>query len=330
MSPSVDYADPEPPPQPTIEAVAAPRPSGPVDSPWERLATQRTEIETVKPPDEVIRPAGPPGIICPACRTENEASRRFCQSCGTPLVVTAPIQTVTSRPTPRSMRWLAILVPIVIVAGVLGFAGAALIKGLPGASATPGASASGGVPSNATPPGSAAPPTTSSGGPVAVRLRLYSTSYSKEVPPDPTAHHSGGKTIDGNPATSFQQDCAGRRPFVRFTFYGGNVPVVPAGSKPQRGDGHVEVATITILPGDQSSQAAWLSVERPHHLEIWIDGKKTLTATLKDQFGSQLIQVGRHVNDTIMLVIADTYDDGATSTMCAISELSFAGTTTEP
>jgi hypothetical protein len=330
MSPSVDYADPEPPPPPTIETVAAPRPSGPVDSPWERREAQRTEIETVKPPDELVRPAGPPGIICPACRTENEASRRFCQSCGTPLVVTAPVQTVRPRPAQRSLRWLAILIPIVLVAGLIGFAAAAVFKGLSGAGATPGASASIGPTAGTTDSSSGSAGPTASGGPVAARLRLWTTSYSTEVPNDPTNVHSGGKTIDGKPGTSFQQDCAGRQPYVQFTFFGGHVPVVPVGAKPQRGDGHVELATITILPGDQSSQTAWMSVERPRDLEIWIDGKKALTATLDDAFGSQVIAVGRHVNDTIRLVIADTYDKGATSTMCAISELSFAGKTTEP
>jgi hypothetical protein len=330
MSPSVDYADPEPPP-PTIETVAAPRPSGPVDSPWERLEAQRTEIETVKPPDELLRPAGPPGIICPACRTENEASRRFCQSCGTPLVVTAPVHAVTARPTPRSMRWVAILIPIVVVAGLIGFAGAAIIKGLPAASATPGATPSApATTGSAVSSSGSSGPTASSVGPVAVRLRIWQVAYSREVPKDPTAHHSGGKSVDGNLQTSFQQDCAGRRPYVLFRFFGGNVPTVPAGAKPQRGDGKVELATITIVPGDQSSQAAWMSVERPRHLEIWIDGKKALTATLTDEFGSQVITVGKHINDTIQLVIADTYSDGATSTMCGITELSFLGHTTSP
>ena len=42
------------------------------------------------------------------------------------------------------------------------------------------------------------------------------------------------------------------------------------------------------------------------------------------------IAVDKHVDDTIRIVIADTYDAGAKSTMCAISELLFSGTTTEP
>jgi hypothetical protein len=174
------------------------------------------------------------------------------------------------------------------------------------------------------------PPSASPSGQVAVRLRIWQVAYSREVPKDPTAHHSGGKTVDGKVETSFQQDCAGRRPYVLFRFFGGNVPAVPAGAKAKRGDGKVELATITILPGDQSSQDAWMSVERPHHLEVWIDDKKALTANLKNEFGPQVIKLGKHVDDTIQLVIADTYDNGATSTMCGITELSFFGQTTEP
>jgi hypothetical protein len=320
MAPSVGYAEPELPPPPTLEAVAAPKAVGPVDTPWARQEAARTQIETVKPPDEVVRPSGPPGIICPACRTENEASRRFCQSCGTPLVATAPVQVVTQRPKGRSWRWLLILVPIVIVAGVLGFGGAAFLKGGLPVGATPGPSGSPVAGVSGSPSGS---PTGSTGLPSAHLLRLWSTTYSKPVPKDPTGVHSGGKTIDKDPATSFQQDTAGgRRPWVQFQFYGGHVP----SDGKSRGDGNVDVTSITILPGDQSSQANFQKIRRPHHVEIWIDGKKALTAELKDAFGPQEIAVGLHVADTIQIVIADTYGTGASSTICAISELSFVGT----
>lgn len=325
MTPSVDYAEPDPPPMPIIEAVAAPKATGPVDSPWERLNAERTEIETVKPPDELIAPAGPPGIICPACRTENEASRRFCQSCGTPLVMTAPIQEFTAPAKPRSYRWVLFLIPIVIVAGIVGFGGAAIFKGLFGpaassvASGSPGPTSSGAISSDSVP----SQPT----GPVAGKLRLFTTSYSKAVPADPTAAHSGGKTIDGKPDTSFMQQCEGREAFVSFTFYGGNVPTVAAGEKPKQGNGNVQVATITMRTGDQTSEDVWKTIQRPKTLRITIDGGTSFTKDLDDVFGEQVITIDKPVNTNIKLAIADVYTDGATEDQCAISELSFAGNT---
>jgi hypothetical protein len=326
MTPSVDYAEPEPPPMPIIEAVAAPKATGPVDSPWARLNAERTEIETVKPPDELIAPAGPPGIICPACRTENEASRRFCQSCGTPLVMTAPIQEFTAPIKPRSYRWVLFLIPIIIVAGVIGFGGAAIFKGLFGpaasavASGPPGPTSSGGTASDSLPP-------SGSTGPVASKLRLFTTSYSKAVPADPTNAHSGGKTIDGKPDTSFMQQCEGREAFVLFTFYGGNVPPVASGGKPRQGNGNVQVATITIRSGDQTSEDIWKTIQRPKKLEITIDGGTPFTKDLEDTFGEQVLTIDEPVNTNIKLAIADVYTDGATEDQCAISELAFFGNT---
>ena len=326
MTPSVDYAEPEPPPMPIIEAVAAPKATGPVDSPWERLNAERTEIETVKPPDELIAPAGPPGIICPACRTENEPSRRFCQSCGTPLVMTAPIQDFTAPPKPRSYRWVLFLIPIIVVAGVVGFGGAAIIKGLFGpaastvASGSPGPSSSGATTTDSL-------PLSGSGGPVGTKLRLFTTSYSKAVPADPTNAHSGGKTIDGRPDTSFMQQCQGREAFVLFTFYGGNVPPVASGDKPRQGNGNVQVASITIRSGDQTSEDVWKTIQRPKTLSISIDGGASFTKQLDDVFGEQVITINKPVNTTIKLAVADVYTDGATQDQCAISELAFFGNT---
>jgi hypothetical protein len=311
---------------PIIEAVAAPKATGPVDSPWERLNAERTEIETVKPPDELIAPAGPPGIICPACRTENEASRRFCQSCGTPLVMTAPIQEVIAPPKPRSYKWVLFLIPIVLVAGVVGFGGAAIFKGLfgPGASAvvsgSPGPTSSGATASDSLPPSGSA-------GPVGTKLRLFTTSYSKAVPADPDSVHSGGKTIDGRPDTSFMQQCEGREAFVLFTFYGGNVPSVAPGDKPKQGNGNVQVATITIRSGDQTNEDIWKTVQRPKILRITIDGGTPFTKPLLDEFGEQVIAIDKPVNTNIKLAVADVFTDGATEDQCAISELSFSGNT---
>ena len=306
MTPSVDYAEPEPPPPPIIEEVAAPKATGPVNSPWERLDAQRTEIETVKPPDELVRPAGPPGIICPACRTENEASRRFCQSCGTPLVVTAPVQEMAPRPARRSFRWVLILIPIVIVAGLLGFGGAAFFKGLAGPSPTVGptgsqvATASGATPSVSLPSGSV--------GPSAHLLTLHSIVGSGKL----DQAHSTGKSIDADgPTTSWQDDTkAGRDIWIEVTF---------------AGKGIVDLSSITIFPGDQKNATAFKQVARPHHIQLKADSGAPVTITLADQFGSQDFAVSLHVTKTLRVTIVDTYA-GDTSTFSGISEIRFIGT----
>ena len=293
---------------PIIEAVAAPKASGPVDTPWERLDAQRTEIEVVKPPDELVRPAGPPGIICPACRTENDPSRRFCQSCGTPLVVTAPVQVASPRPARRSMRWLLLLIPLVIVAGVIGFGGAALLKGgLPGASATVGPSGSvrptGSAAVVSVSPGAPATPTAPSEHPL--RLHTIISSGSRD------AAHSSGKSIDNNLATSWQlAPKAGRLLWLQFDFVG---------------DGVVDITTITISPGDQRSDATFAANSRPHHLAISVDGGKAVNVTLEDRNGSQDIPVSLHVNQTVRVTVLDSYPGTATS-YAAISEIRFSGT----
>jgi hypothetical protein len=212
------------------------------------------------------------------------------------------------------MRWLAILVPIVIVAGVLGFAGAALIKGLPGASATPGASASSGVPSNATPPGSVAPPTTSSGGPVAQDLRLFSIIGSSKKDQD----HSTGKSIDVDPATkapvtttSWQADTSGGKDiWIEVVF---------------RGSGIADLTRITVSGGDQKSPAAFQANRRPHHIQFSADGGKPVTVELADQFGAQDFAVKIHVAKTLRITIVDNYP-GTASTFSGISDIRFFGT----
>ena len=59
MTPSVDYADPEPPPMPVIEPVAAPKATGPVDTPWERL-NARAHRDRDGQAARRARPAGGP------------------------------------------------------------------------------------------------------------------------------------------------------------------------------------------------------------------------------------------------------------------------------
>jgi hypothetical protein len=321
MTPSVDYPDPEPPPMPVIEAVAAPKNTGPVDSPWERLDAQRTEIETVKPPDELVRPAGPPGIICPACRTENEASRRFCQSCGTPLVQTAPIQQVVKRTTKRSFRWLLILIPIVIVAGVLGFGGAALLKGgLPASSATVGPPGSVSPTSGATQAGGSTavgPTASASGGPSVHPLALYQIISSGHRDQD----HSSGKSIDYKvgPTTEWQADTKGGKDIwieVQFKLEGA----------PTSTPGPVDLSSITIFPGDQSSEDNFKKTGRPKIIEISADGGAPVPFLLKDRFGSQdlTFKDPLHVKKNLRITITSTYP-GSSSTFSGISEIRFIG-----
>jgi zinc-ribbon domain len=324
MTPSVDYPDPEPPPMPVIEAVAAPKATGPVDTPWERLDAQRTEIETVKPPEELVRPAGPPGIICPACRTENEASRRFCQSCGTPLVQTAPIQPIVQRTAKRSYRWLLVLIPIVIVAAVLGFGGAALLKGgLPAAS------------SSAAPPGSLGPtagtsgapgsqavgPTASpSSGPSVHGLALYriiSSGHRDEA-------HSSGKSIDyqrgsDSTKTEWQDNASGGRDIwieVQFKLEGA----------PTSTPGPVDVSSITLFPGDQSSEANFKKTARPKIIRFSADGRAPVEFLLKDRFGSQelVFKDPVHVKKDFRITIVENYP-GSASQFSGISEIRFVG-----
>lgn len=326
MTPSVDYADPEPPPMPVIEPVAAPRATGPVDTPWERSTAQRAEIETVKPPDELVRPAGPPGIICPACRTENEASRRFCQSCGTPLVDSAPIQQVIKQPMKRSYKWLLVLIPIVVIAGFLGFGGAALLKGgLPAASATVAPPSGGSLPASpgaSGPGGSVAvgPTASASSGPSVHGLALYRIISSGHRD-DP---HSSGKSIDyqkgaDSTKTEWQDNASGGRDIwieVQFKLEGA----------PTSTPGPVDVSSITIFPGDQSSEANFKKTARPKIIRFSADGGDPIEFLLKDRFGSQelVFKDPVHVKKDFRITIAENYP-GSSSQFSGISEIRFVG-----
>jgi hypothetical protein len=123
------------------------------------------------------------------------------------------------------------------------------------------------------------------------------------------------------------QQCEGREAFVLFTFYGGNVPPVAPGEKPKQGNGNVQVASITIRSGDQTSEDVWKTIQRPKTLEITIDGGAPFTRQLDDAFGEQVITINKPVNTNIKLAIAAVYTVGATEDQCAISELAFFGNT---
>jgi hypothetical protein len=212
------------------------------------------------------------------------------------------------------MRWVAILIPIVVVAGIIGFAGAAIIKGLPGASPTPGTSASGAVPSNATPPGSLGQPSASPSGPVAHDLRPFSIIGSSKKDQD----HSTGKSIDTDPTTnapvlttSWQADTAGGKDiWIEVTF---------------RGSGIADLTQVTISGGDQKSPAAFKAARRPHHIQLSADGGKPVTLVLADRFGAQDFAVKIHVDNTLRITIVDNYS-GTTSTFSGISDIRFFGT----
>jgi hypothetical protein len=136
----------------TVAWTPKPGTQGPTDTPWVEPEIYRSEIEVVKPPDELGGPA-PSGVICSACGTENDTTRRFCRSCGNPLFTVETALPEVEEPKPRSWRWLAILLGILVVAGLLGFGGAALIRsGVfgPGPSAAPNSGSGGRLQATAT------------------------------------------------------------------------------------------------------------------------------------------------------------------------------------
>jgi hypothetical protein len=264
---------------------------GPTDTPWAEREPYRSEIEIVKPPDELGGPA-PTGVICGACGTENDTTRRFCRSCGNPLfTVEAPLPEV-EEPKPRSWRWLAILLPVLLVAGVLGFVGAALIRGGLFATASPS-------------PGPIAP------GPGIVLQPSGATASST----------LGGlwpprDAIDKDTTSSWREG-SGRLAgeWIQVTF---RQPVT--------------ILSITIWAGAQKDQDNYKGNLRPRHITIAADGGRGQTFELTDTFGSQAIAYSGPVNSTLKITIQDAYPStkttftGSPTQDCAISELQFNGT----
>lgn len=80
-------------------------------------------------------PAGPPPIPCPVCGTDNEASRRVCRKCASPLRPEAPVTEVETqrRVGPMVIAGLAALGLLAVVA----VAALALLGGTPDSSPTP-------------------------------------------------------------------------------------------------------------------------------------------------------------------------------------------------
>jgi hypothetical protein len=293
----------------TITEAPPIRPTGPIDTPWVDNAPPRTDIETVRPPDDLVKPAAVTGITCSVCQTVNAPTRRFCQSCGAPLVAPAPVVvTRASRRETPSWRWLAILIPILVIAALAGFAIAAALKGVtPAPSASPPAGA-GGETGGAS--ASASLPAT------AHQLKVKSAAARSQLGGKTQPKWAPGKAIDGNPKTSWQEGVDGsvNGQWIEVTF-----------AKP------VDVSSITILAGNQAGQPNYNGNERPHHITIRADGGAAQNFELQDVFGAQEIAFSGHVTSKLRLTLVDVYDatptslEGSPYTDCAISELRFFG-----
>jgi hypothetical protein len=277
----------------TVAWTPKPGTKGPTDTPWVEPEIYRSEIEVVKPPDELGGPA-PTGVICSACGTENDTTRRFCRSCGNPLFTVETAVPEVEESKPRSWRWLAILLPVLLVAGVLGFVGAALIRGGLFAAASPSA--------GPIPPGP---------GPGIVLQPSGATASST----------LGGiwpprDAIDNDTTSSWREGTAklaGQS--IQVTF-----------KQP------VTILSITIWAGAQKDQDTYKGNLRPRHITVAADGGRGQSFELTDTFGSQAIAYSGPVNSTLKITIQDAYPStrtaftGSPTQDCAISELSFTGT----
>jgi hypothetical protein len=266
---------------------------GPTDTPWVEPDVYRSEIEVVKPPDELGGPA-PSGIICSACGTENDTHRRFCRSCGNPLFAIETPEPEREEPERRSWRWLAILLPVLLIAGVLGFVGAALIRGGLFASASPS-------------PGPAA----SQPGPGVV-LRPSATTASTRL----ATIWAPGEATDNDMTSSWREGSgklAGQ--WIQVTF---RQPVT--------------ILSITIWAGAQADEDAFKGNLRPRHIIVAADGGTGQNFELADQLGPQVIAYSGPVNSKLSITIMDAYPSTKTSFPksptqdCAITELQFNGT----
>jgi hypothetical protein len=297
---------------PEITIVAPPtRPSNqPIDTPWVQREAAHTDIEVVKPPEEIVKPAAPTGIMCPACQTDNEPTRRFCRSCGTALIApTAAVEkkrTVRGRP---AWLWVLVLVPVLVVAGVAGFALAAGLKStniLGGSSPSPSGSA---AVSPSAPGGS--------GGPVVAQLTPKSIKASSQLGGRSNARWSPGKAIDDKKDTSWQEGVDGsvKGQWIEVTF-----------AKP------IDITSITIFAGNQAGRANYDANLRPRNITIQADSGDAQPVMLQDVFGSQQINFVGHVATRLRLTLVDTYAARKTSLKgspfedCAISEIQFFGT----
>jgi hypothetical protein len=278
----------------TVAWVPPVGPKGPTETPWAEPDVYRREIEVVKPPDELGGPVST-GIICSACGTENETTRRFCRSCGNPFFAIETPAPEVEEPKRRSWRWLAILLPILLVAGLLGFGGAALIRGGLFGSASPSAGT---------------PPTTTGGG--GVQLRPSGATASSRLGDiwEPRM------AIDGDPTTSWREKGQLAGQWIQVSF-----------KQP------VTVLSITVWAGAQKDQDTYNGNLRPRHITVAADGGQGQSFELTDTFGPQTIAYKGPVTSGLKITIQDAYPSTKTSFQfsptqdCAISELLFNGTT---
>lgn len=159
------------------------------------------------------------------------------------------------------------------------------------------------------------PTATPSGGPSVHGLSLYQiiSSSHRDQP------HSSGKSIDYTvgPTTEWQADASGGKDiWIEVQFKNGSTTT----STP----GPVDLSSITIFPGDQSSEANFPKSARPHHIVFTADGGHAVKITLDDRFGSQDFAVDFHVKKNFRITIIDNYP-GTSSPYSGISEIRFVG-----
>ena len=300
-------------PEATIEVVRSAPPTGPIDTPWARTEEVRTEIQTVKPPEEIVQPVVPAGIVCPACATLNEQTRRFCKSCGTLLVAPVATPVVSSTPKGRSFPIL-LLFPILLVAGILGFGATfALRGGIGGPTATTAPTAAPSGAARASGPAASASPGGASSAPT-VKIPITDAKASSTLGDLPK--YAATQAIDGSLSTSWQEGKATEKGQYIELFVG-----APA-----------EIQSITIWAGSQAASANYFGNLRPRHILVRFDSGSDRPFELKDVFKSQKIAVSGHVDSVIRITIVDTYPSKKTTLSgspfddCAISEIQLNGT----
>ena len=89
----------------------------------------------------------------------------------------------------------------------------------------------------------------------------------------------------------------------------------------------VDLSSIQIFPGDQSSAANFTKSGRPHHIVFTADGGSPVSITLTKDFGLQTFPVDIRVKKNFRITITDNYP-GTSSAYSGISEIRFFGTST--
>jgi F5/8 type C domain-containing protein len=217
----------------------------------------------------------------------------------------APVVVARPRPGPRSWRWLAILVPILVLAGLAGFAGAVLLRGgLSGPRATASPTAASNAPTQAV----------ASTAPAPHQIKPKSAAASSQL----GEAYTPRKAIDNDPKTSWQEGVDGsvKGQWLDITF-----------AKP------ADLTSIMIRAGNQRSDEHYRSNLRPHNITIKADNGKAQPFELTDINGEQAIAFSGHVEKKVRITLIDVYpaqptelNKGTPWQDCPISELRFFGT----